>query len=99
MSVLIKGMVIPPNCFLCNLSYMKGERLFCSVTREEVIRAKRAIECPIIEIPPHGRLIDADTLIIDLLDRGIECLQTDDFHEIQQAVDAAPTILEAEESE
>jgi len=53
MSVVIKNMEMPPNCFLCNLSYMKGERLFCSVTREEVIRAKRAIECPLVELPPH----------------------------------------------
>jgi hypothetical protein len=38
------------------------------------------------------RLIDADALIIELMDRGIEHLQTDDFHEIQQTVDDAPTV-------
>ncbi len=38
------------------------------------------------------RLIDADALIINLMDRGIEGLQTDDFYEIQQAVDDAPTV-------
>lgn len=38
------------------------------------------------------RPIDATALIIDLMDRGIEGLQTDDFHEIQQAVDDAPTL-------
>lgn len=38
------------------------------------------------------RLIDADALIIDLMDRGIEGLQTDDYSEIQQTVMAQPTI-------
>ena len=38
------------------------------------------------------RLIDADALIINLMDRGIEGLQTDDYSEIQQTVMAQPTI-------
>lgn len=48
------------------------------------------------QLPPHGRLIDADALIVDLMDRGVEGLQTDDWHEIQQAVSDAPTVIEAE---
>ena len=50
-----------------------------------------------IPVPPHGRLIDADALIIDLMDRGMEGMQTDDLHEIQQAVMDAPTIIPASE--
>lgn len=111
MSVLIKGMTIPPNCFMCNLSYMKGERLFCSVTREEVIRAKRAIECPIIEIPPHGDLIDRDALIKSLDEL---CNRVCQYSKAQRKVmcgacplgdaftvieDDAPAILEAEVKE
>ena len=97
MSVLIKGMKMPKNCEDCKISVPIGLLgvgviqhcpLFQRVADED--------ECPLIELPPHGRLIDADALIIDLLDRGIEGLQTDDFHEIQQAVADAPTILEAE---
>lgn len=38
------------------------------------------------------RPIDATALIIDLMDRGVEGLQADDFHEIQQVVDDAPTL-------
>lgn len=48
---------------------------------------------------PHGRLIDADALIVDLMDRGVEGLQTDDWHEIQQSVVDAPTVIEAEGEE
>lgn len=67
MSVLIKGVEMPHNCFLCNLSVLNGERLFCEITKEEVLRTKIAIDCPLIEVPPHGRLIDADALQKDII--------------------------------
>ena len=38
------------------------------------------------------RLIDADALIIDLMDRGLEGIQTDDWAEIQQTVMEQATI-------
>ena len=62
MSVLIKGINKPTNCFLCHLSYMRTERLFCYLTNEEIIGAKIASECPLIPVPNHGRLIDASEL-------------------------------------
>ena len=60
--IYISGMEMPHNCFLCNLSVLNGERLFCKVTKEEVLRAKIATDCPLIAVPNHGRLIDADAL-------------------------------------
>lgn len=39
-----------------------------------------------------ARLIDGDAIIIDLLDRGIEGVQTDDLAEFQQIVADAPTV-------
>ena len=38
-----------------------------------------------------ARYIDADALIIKLMDKGIEGLQTDDWHEIQQTVEDMPS--------
>ena len=43
MSVLIKGMEMPKNCARCFV----GDRRIC---RDE---------CPLVEVPPHGDLIDA----------------------------------------
>lgn len=60
--ILIRGMDKPHNCFRCDLSYLRGERLFCHVTKDEVLRSKIAPECPIQELPPHGDLIDMDDL-------------------------------------
>lgn len=63
MSILIKGMKMPPSCFLCKLSFMSGERLFCSAMKnEEVLRSKIDSNCPLVELPPHGRLVDADEI-------------------------------------
>ena len=39
------------------------------------------------------RLIDADALYIEIMDRGIDGLQLDDLSEIQQVIADAPTIV------
>ena len=107
MSVLIKGMEMPKNCWLCPLSvlYTKPrEMLFCRITKEEVLRNKVDGNCPIVEVPtPHGKLIDAEAL------KEIEfCgLQADKKIIYQMgwndAIEAiaknAPTIIQAEEDE
>ena len=105
--ILIKGMEKPKNCgecFACKaeLSQEKKVIYVCCFTREEYVSDENRVEtdCPLVPVPtPHGRLIDADALIIDLMDRGIDGVQTDDWHEIQQAVADAPTIILAEEGE
>lgn len=94
MSVLIKGMTMPHNCFLCPLSVMNGERVYCEVTKDEVLRAKIAQDCPLIELPPHGDLIDRD----EQIERAWRLnLSTREL--IEEMLKTAPTILEAEEGE
>ena len=72
MSVTIKGMKIPKCCAGCDAeeyyenSYGDecgffcpfGDKAYTSETRE----LKRLDDCPLIPVPPHGRLIDADAL-------------------------------------
>ena len=55
--ILIRGMEMPHNCFRCPLSYMRGERLFCWIAKDEVLRSKIAPDCPLHELPEHGDLI------------------------------------------
>jgi len=72
MSVLIKGMMMPINCQTCpfvqNEYPIGGEALVyrCRCTFTQVLADKPAFErnkdCPLVEIPSHGRLIDADEL-------------------------------------
>jgi hypothetical protein len=85
MSIIIKGMEMPHNCFQCPLSVLKGERLFCEVTKEEVLRAKLAPECPLHELQPHGDLIGRDGL-------PKERVEWED-------IDAAPVIVPADKEE
>ena len=40
------------------------------------------------------RLIDADALYIEIMDRGIDGLQLDDLSEIQQVIADAPTVFQ-----
>ena len=61
MSVLIKGMQTPEDCFSCPLK----EEGFCNITNAYAGEInKRNSDCPLVELPEHhGRLIDADRLM------------------------------------
>ena len=61
MSVLIKGMQMPEDCFSCPLK----EEGFCNITNAYAAQVyKRNSDCPLVELPEHhGRLIDADRLM------------------------------------
>ena len=98
MSVLVKAMDMPPSCFLCNLSFMSGERLFCSAMKnEEVLRAKIDSNCPLVKLPPHGRLIDADELM-EKVEHDTP-LSTVFEKTMRIYLKNAPTIIEAEGGE
>lgn len=102
MSILIRGMEMPKNCGECMFSNTETNSCFLfsqgCVDRYNINLSIKQEWCELVGFPAqHGRLIDADALIIDLMDRGVEGVQTDDWHEIQQAVEDAPTVIEAEE--
>ena len=79
MSVLIKGMEMPENCFECpccrhdSVDGIKAKQ--CNLTLD-VFDANyferwnsRAQNCPLVEVKtPHERLIDADKLMMSLAD-------------------------------
>ena len=52
--------------------------------------------CPLIELPPHGRLGDLDKLMTEFMDSDLDHLQRDDWREVVQIVADAPTVIEAE---
>ena len=101
MSILIKGMEMPTNCGECLLAKLSptGESLICNYMLSRVSWEERPFDCPLVTVPPHGRLIDADALC-DLIDNGFDL----DFDEVPETkrellrmIADAPTILEAEE--
>lgn len=64
MGVYIKGMEMPKNCHLCPMCLMRfcqaGDRELSE--RETRPNAKRPEDCPLLPVPPHGRLGDLDEL-------------------------------------
>ena len=67
MSILIKGMKMPKNCMLCSFCVEEADPAngeMCLVTGKLMppCNHERLDDCPLIEVPPHGRLIDADAV-------------------------------------
>lgn len=106
MSVLIKGMKMPNNCTICRFCVPEadpGDGEMCMATGRFMppCSTERLDECPLVEVPfPHGRLIDADALNTDDM---IESWISGDLYRHEWCIDEwinnAPTIIEAEEGE
>ena len=83
MSVYIKGFPLPNNCGACHLRLA-----WC---RERIYMVTRPERCPLVPVPPHGRLIDADAFgefpyNMDFCDGG----------EADEWIRNAPTIIPAD---
>ena len=61
MSILIKGMEMPKSCSVCRLFGEYGCP-FIGAVGYALTRGERNEDCPLVEVPPHGRLIDADKI-------------------------------------
>lgn len=110
MSILIRGMELPETCKLCYLSEF-DPGFYAYVCKPTGIRIdydmakidRPRIICPLVPVPPHGRLIDASEKIrVQIYDD-----MTEDFHMVEMNIDDllsqgwveadAPTIIPAEE--
>ncbi len=100
MSILIKGMTMPKNCGECPIMILEDtnclHELFwgCPIVFEASPQGKafRPNYCPLIKVKPHGRLIDADALMEQIM------IITKDRW-VYNTISHAPTIIEAEVSE
>ena len=104
MSYIVKGVKIPVSCDSCPLMRwndygIDGELQYCNILHAicEHEEGQRDADCPLTELPPHGRLIDADKARkdeeifwdLDTTHRRYEDTVGDIF-------DRQPTVLEAE---
>lgn len=98
MGVYINGMEMPESCEGCRFS-IDG---FCYAYGAPNIAAQRGLErtnyCPLIPVPPHGRLIDADALEYHA-DNVRDPMGRTEKTVMWKKIEAAPTIIEAEEGE
>ena len=105
MSILIKGMEMPKNCAYCPLSEYRntslGQILDCkrigtvgtALRDTHDVLNRRHPNCPLIELPPHGRLGDLDKLNIH------DVSPVDGFCVMgvtEEDIELAETVIEAE---
>lgn len=106
MSILVKDVDMPERCAKCFLKSICDKRIYME---------RRPEYCPLIELPAHGRLIDADEFVKRHKDwycencerrknskgrfayeiGGAPC-RACDIGDMIDAVDGAPTIIEAD---
>ena len=103
MSIIVKGMEMPEGCFGCELSFRwyNGTEIVlqCNVLQKLVSDdGLKDPDCPLIEVPPHGRLIDADALkawFVEWYDLNAD-LEIIHFLEILSEEDSTPTVIPAD---
>lgn len=102
MSVLIKGFKMPEDCRECPLEmhYMNCGETRCRAENKILAENFKTIPfdgrpdwCPLVEVPAHGRLIDADKLMRDIREYHVS------DGKFQHWVDVQPTVIEAEGTE
>ena len=109
MGVYIKGMEMPKSCEECPLSMVVESGMeygygcqYTLTTGNPKMREKdctaRPTWCPLIELPPHGRLIDADALQKDgwKLRKEKMIMGGYSIQEMPLSYPLIPTIIEAE---
>lgn len=112
MSLLIKGIKKPARCIDCVFMVSRSDDDCILQSDEANAKAKSWDDmmsgCPLVEVPPHGRLIDKDKLRRDLFvnfngDR-IPFYDCDNFpttltyRDLHSILSEQPTIIEAEGS-
>ena len=110
MGVYIQGMEMPKSCSLCKLKTAVGpDKEKCLVSGVEFYswdagwgdEQRRHESCPLIPVPPHGRLIDADA-VLSQYKGNILTAQTDyaeGLRDVANDIMQAPTIIPASEEE
>lgn len=101
MGIYLPNMEMPTKCSECLFAKLSptGESLICNYMLSIVSWDERPFDCPLVEVPtPHGRLIDADAFEKEnayFWNRDFINPKYEDT--LADLVNAAPTIIEAEE--
>ena len=100
MSEFLVKMDTPNRCCDCPMCY---DYILCRLAGKEFgeIECVEIVAdwCPLIKIPPHGRLIDADALEHIIAQFSLNWEYGQGISDCWDALLAAPTVIEAEEGE
>lgn len=101
MSVLILDMKFPKTCAACEWSRYSFPNAWCGRTHKttdvDIAKNGRPDDCPLVPVPPYGRLIDADEFLKRAI--GTKCFRGDFALMLEELVGESTTIIPAEEGE
>ena len=95
--VYIPNMEMPKRCEDCFCYRHNYDHAYCNISSTNVLGHgnARLNNCPLIPIPPHGRLVDADALFEKVYEfYGEDCETAENW--MMGKINDAPTIIEAE---
>lgn len=100
MSILIKGMPMPKNCEECPFT----DSIWCGRTGQRIhsTMLDRLPDCPLIELPPHGDLIDRDALMKDgwlSLWKRVDYMGGYAIHDLPLINPSIPVVIEKEKED
>ncbi len=75
MSILIKGMQMPKNCCQCPVNMDICKRGYKYLLKHPELYDNRADDCPLIPVPEHGGLVDADAYRAEMKKRQDACAE------------------------
>ena len=106
--IYIKGMEMPTSCFYCPFRRkVNPDDIMCIVTREVfeetfagTIEHRNRGNCPLIPVPDHGRLIEADRIELYMQDEWMNNeLSNGDWVLFRERLNEVPTIIPADTAE
>ena len=105
MSILIKGAKMPKSCIFCPC--LDKDLQICEVLKRDIdIFEDKLPDCPLVDIPPHGKLIDKDALMENIEetyctpcphDGDYDYCKACSIDDAMDAIEDAPTVIESEE--
>lgn len=103
MSVLIKGVKMPDGAECWNCPCLDGEEGDCNALERKVYAGERPSDCPLIELPDHGDLVDRDKLMMKMWEASAyapnHCSWVNARVVFAKDIEDAPVVIPAERSE
>lgn len=93
MNIYIEGMQMPKSCFYCQFQHKNTTECLLTHKYYNWGLTTPPSDCPLIPVPPHGRLIDADAIRADIDEKRPGRSYEDAW--TLTVIDAAPTIIPA----
>ena len=92
--IVIPNAKLPTNCFTCDYEKLtKNCPCYIGICSASEYKDSRHADCPLVELPPHGRLGDLGVLY-ETIDSSV-FWDSSDISLIEDIVNDAPTIIEA----